>query len=324
MGHIIFPIRDFYDSTSELVAVKSGIILNRFDISKILCKTYDDDFLLDDNLDRGIRIGSDVVTNMVIEIRTSIGNLPKRSTVKDYSILEEYLSKTKNIEILGVVSAAYHILINNPASTRQELIGKLVKSRNIDAVLANAALNIAIENEDTSIIIDSGTNWDGMTPLDKLFNSEVKPKNEIDFIDQKFIDYLSVNGHEIETIHWRNFERFCAEYFKRQGYNVVLGPGTNDGGTDIRVFKDGKDSSSSLILIQCKRYNEDRKVTIESVKSFYSDVLFEEAQEGIIATTGYIATGGKKVCQARKYNISFEEKENIKNWAKYMSLNRGY
>ncbi len=319
MGHIIFRIRDFYDSTSELVAIKSGIILNRFNISKILRDTYKDDFLLDDNLDKGIRIGSDVVTNMVIDLRANIGNLSKHSTKSDYKVLEHYLEKQKNIETLSIVSTAYYLLINNPNSTRQDLIKKIIEKRNIDEILANAALNIAIENEDTSIVLNSGTNWDGMTPLDKLFNIEVKPKNEIDFIDQKFIDYLSVNGHEIETIHWRNFERFCAEYFKRQGYHVVLGPGTNDGGTDIRVFKDKNDLNSSLILIQCKRYKEDRKVTIESVKSFYADVLFEGAQEGIIATTGYIASGGKKVCQVRKYNISFAEKINIKNWAKNMT-----
>jgi restriction system protein len=59
-------------------------------------------------------------------------------------------------------------------------------------------------------------------------------------------------------------------------------------------------------------------VTIETVKSFYTDVVFDKAKNGLIATTGYIAKGGKKVCETRGYNIKFAEKENIKKWAKEM------
>jgi restriction system protein len=127
---------------------------------------------------------------------------------------------------------------------------------------------------------------------------------------------LAVNGNEIELIHWRNFERFCAEYFKKQGYIVILGPGTNDGGIDIRAYKEH--GGAPDFVIQCKRYSKGKKVTIETVKSFYTDVVFENAKNGLIATTGYIAKGGKKVCETRGYNIKFAEKRYIKNWAKEM------
>ena len=319
MGHVLFPIRDFYDSASELVGIKSGILLNRFDISKILLEKYNDDFLKSDKLDSLVRLGSDVITNMIVQLRRKLGNLPMQSpTQKDYLVMREYLIKTGDMTISGLPSVGFHFIHENPGITKEELAEKIKNSEKIDLRLATAAANIALEMEDTDIVMKAPADWDGFTPLSDIFDTEIKPKDDLDFIEQKFIDYLAVNGHEIENIHWRNFERFCAEYFKRQGYVVVLGPGTNDGGIDIRVFKEKSSTSSPFILIQCKRYKGEHKVTIETVKAFYSDVLFEGANEGVIATTGHIASGGKKVCQARKYNITFTEKDNVSKWATNM------
>lgn len=320
MGHVLFSIRDFYDSTSELVGIKSGILLNRFDISKILVDDeYDDEFLLTDNLDSFIRLGSSEITDMVISLRRKLGNFPLNEVInKDYKIIEDYVNKTGDINFYGLSSIGLRLLLKNPNITNNELSRLIREEESVDKILADAVANIAFRNHDTSIILSGNTDWNGITPLSELFETEVKPKNKIEFIEQKFIDYLAVNGHEIEKIHWRNFERFCAEFFRREGYTAILGPGTNDGGIDIRVFKDSDTSTSPFILIQCKRYKEDNKVTIETVKSFYADVLFEGAQEGLIATTGYIASGGKKVCTARKYNINFAEKNNVFEWAKNM------
>lgn len=316
MGHVLFSVRDFYDSTSELVGIKSGILLNRFDISRFLLEKYDDEFISKNDIDSFIRLDSGTITDMVIHLRRRIGNLPVKSTlVNDYQILMDYTKK--DFSMLGIVSAAIYTIEKNPSLKKEELCTLLQKEENIDRILANACINIAYEKLDTSIILNGGTNWDGITPLSKLFNAEVKPENDSLFIEQKFIDYLATNGNQIENIHWRNFERFCAEFFKREGYIVQLGKGTKDGGVDIRVFKP-ENLSTPFILIQCKRYNENHHVTIETVKSFYTDVLFEGAHQGLIATSGYIAPGGKKVCTLRNYNVNFAEKNNISQWAKNM------
>lgn len=319
MGHINFPLLDFYDGASELVGIKSGILLNRFKISEFLLEKHDDQFLLSDDMHSFIRIGADTMTNMVVHLRQRIGNLPaKLSVMADYQILQQYMFKTKDMTISGVPSEALHWLKESKGKDMDEVKRILMREAEIDDILARAALNIALYMEDTDITISRKARWDETTSLSDLFEMETKPKKESEFIEQKFIDYLATNGHEIESIHWRNFERFCAEYFKRLGYYVVLGPGSNDGGVDIRVYPDKENLSASLILIQCKRYAGDHKVTIETVKSFYTDILFEGAKEGIIATTGYIAKGGKKVVEARKYNVSFSEKEKIKKWAVQM------
>lgn len=320
MGHVRFPIREFYDSTSELVGIKSGILLNRFDISRILLERNDDEFLKSDNLDLVIRLGTDSITEMVIQLRQKLGNYPLVSPVqRDFDILRRHAIRTRDLSsVAGLIPLGHHYLRENKGMRNEELAQRLHEEEKIELEVARAVANIALDQEDTSVILYGGTKWDGITPLSKLFDSEVSPRSDEEFVEQKFIDYLAVNGHEIETIHWRNFERFCAEYFRRQGFVVVLGSGGNDGGVDIRVFRENDKNSAPFILIQCKRYNADRKVTIETVKSFYTDVQHEKAETGLIATTGYIATGGKKICQARKYNISFAEKDNVSSWAQSM------
>jgi len=135
--------------------------------------------------------------------------------------------------------------------------------------------------------------WDGGIPLNDLFAKEHIPLNEAAFIDQKYINYLEAHSEKLEYMHWRNFERLTAEFFKRDGYDVVLGPGSNDGGVDLRIY-DKKDMSKPLILVQCKRHKSNNEVKIETVKSFYSDVEFEGAAAGMIATTSKIVPGGRR------------------------------
>lgn len=312
---INFSLRDFYDGATEIVGIKSGLLLNRFQTAKILLEKYEDDYLKSDNLDTYVRIHSTDFEDRLVKIRQKIGNLPgELPSQKAYSFIREYLLKNKAafLTVASAPSLAFYYIRTNPNITIVELSQLIFEKEGLDRELCNALAIIGLERYDQSCALPPSLSWDGGTELSKLYECELHSENN--FLEQKFIDYLAVNGNEIEAIHWRNFERFCAEYFSRQGYQIVLGPGTHDGGVDIRAYK--QDGAAPDILIQCKRYKDKNKIGIETVKSFYTDVQFENAKQGLIATTSYIADGGKKVCETRGYNIKFAEKENIKKWAK--------
>ncbi|MES2556924.1 MAG: restriction endonuclease [Bacteroidota bacterium] len=319
MGSINFSTRAFYDSTTEYIGVKSGLLLNRFQVRDILLEYYNDDFLLTDNLDKHVRLHSSSLEEMLVTIRQCIGNLTFESVTKvDYENLSIYIKRTKDISlILSSPSICLYYIKLNPNIGNIELAKLLEEKENYPKEISLSVANIGLEKYDHSCILPANSNWDGCTKLSDLFECEINSEDSNDFLDQKFIDYLAANGNDIEKVHWRNFEKFCAEYFKRQGRQVVLGPGTNDGGIDIRVF-DPNDLAKPLILIQCKRYKKENKVSIETVKSFYSDVLYENATRGLIATSSYIATGGKKIRDIRGYNIDFAEFDRIKKWATEM------
>lgn len=312
--------RAFYDSTTEYIGVKSGLLLNRFQIREILLEHYNNNFLVNDDLNRYIRLYPDEFDEMLLRIRQKIGNLRLDSpTQQDYEKLNKYVKRTRDIERIGRSSGiCLKYIYKNPNITNIELAKLLEEEKNYPNEISLSLANIALEREDHSCVsLPKSKSWNGVTKLSDLFECEINSENENDFLDQKFIDYLAINGNEIEKVHWRNFEKFCAEYFNKKGRKVVLGPGTNDGGIDIRVF-DSEDLKKPLILIQCKRYKRENKVSIETVKSFYTDVLYENANRGLIATSSYISFGGKKVRDTRGYNIDFAEFNKVKSWATEM------
>ncbi|MBB4117798.1 MAG: restriction endonuclease [Mesonia hippocampi] len=320
MSKIIFSTRDFYDSTTEYIGIKSGILLNRIKVKDILTEQFKDDFLIKDDLNSGFKIYVDDYEDMLVYIRKRIGNLPKISIYKnDLEKVINYVHRTRNIDLFAKSTSICNYYLNQtPTLSNQELAQILEEKENYPKEISLEIANIGIERIDQSCVLPTPSkNWDGIKKLSDLFDCELVAENENEFLDQRFIDYLATNGNEVELIHWRNFERFCAEYFNKLGQKVILGSGTNDGGVDIRVF-DPENSSKPLILIQCKRYKKENKISIETVKSFYTDVLFENAEKGLIATSSYIAPGGKKVRNSRGYNIDFAEFENVKKWAKEM------
>ncbi len=155
--------------------------------------------------------------------------------------------------------------------------------------------------------------WDGTAPLSGLFDTEITPADPSEYFDQKFIDYLSANSDDLKSIHWRNFERLTAEFFRRLGYEVQLGPGSKDGGIDVRVWTDRQSTAGPpLIVIQCRRYGDGKYVQIETVKALYADVVNEDAQMGLIATTSVVAPGGKKIIRTRGYPLTVAESDAVK------------
>ncbi|WP_203816022.1 restriction endonuclease [Paractinoplanes ferrugineus] len=133
------------------------------------------------------------------------------------------------------------------------------------------------------------------------------------FFDQRFINYLAANWHDAERIHWRQFERLVAEYFDRTGYQVELGPGSNDDGVDIRAWpEEGNRNVPPLIIVQCKRQRA--KVPKVVVKALWADMQEERAQRGVLATTSSLEPGAQRTIESRRYDIDVADGPAIFKW----------
>lgn len=321
MGAIVCSIQDFYDETSEIVGLKSGLLLNDYTVNSLLKEKFEDDFLDSEKNTQSIRIRSEEIEAMIRYIRVRIGNLREESNIVYSRTLAKYLTKAEDFRLYyQYINYALHQQYEGKELTYDLLFELISQDKERPQELVEALIYSILERVDENIWLPVSKSLEGSIPLQSLFEVEVFPLSENTFIDQRFIDYLAVNGNEIEEIHWRNFERFIAEYFQRQKFTVLLGPGTKDGGIDIRIFNE-IEAKEPFILIQCKRYKSEHKVSVESIKAFYSDVEFEKAKFGLIATTSQITSGGKKLVSARDYNISFVEKKRVKEWATAMWKN---
>ncbi|HCT6324871.1 TPA: restriction endonuclease [Morganella morganii] len=155
--------------------------------------------------------------------------------------------------------------------------------------------------------------WKSPIELRGLFESESLDAMYGRFIDQRYLNYLSINTEKLGSIHWRQFEALTAEYFERKGYKVEIGSGRNDGGIDVRVWNPNANTSDPPVqLIQCKRTKS--KIDKVLVKSLWADVINENAKGGIIVTTSSFSPGARDVCKARKYPVREINRQKVIQW----------
>ncbi|QDT55584.1 Restriction endonuclease [Caulifigura coniformis] len=159
--------------------------------------------------------------------------------------------------------------------------------------------------------LPTSKSWNGIVQLDDLFESEAAPADPETYFDQRFIDYLNAQGEDLNRIHWRQFEYLVAEYYKRLGYRIKIGPGRGDDGVDIILEKDRVFAGPEVILIQCKRYSGTNEVKINEVKALWADVNVRAAASGLIATTTRLARNSREYCDARHHRLKRAERENI-------------
>lgn len=158
-----------------------------------------------------------------------------------------------------------------------------------------------------------------LVDLGKLFQSEELPVDSNCYFDQRFINYLNAHPDKLRDIHWRQFEGLTAEWFQRNGYDVELGPGRNDGGIDVRLWsKDVKPGSPPTIIVQCKR--EERKIGRVVVKALYADLTHEQAGSGLVVTTSDISPGAQNDIDARSYPITTANRQRVIEWVTAMRL----
>lgn len=115
---------------------------------------------------------------------------------------------------------------------------------------------------------------------------------------RKLYDRVSVNGSSLENMHWRDFERLTAEYFRRRGYNARdnLFAGA-DGGTDVRLEKDGHH-----YLVQCKHWRQ-RQVGVKIVRELAGIIASQGASGGYVVTSGRFTSGARQFAQSMQIEL---------------------
>jgi restriction system protein len=319
--------RNLVSSIQDLIGIKTGLIISVDDIYKLLIGTSYEDFIKQiQNATDGmiLTIRGEEFEELISKLRVKLGNSDKErpsllsKLVLDFPEYEE--------DIINLISAFSEIIegeSNKPIVIDQEFHNKLTQKSDANHIITFIFIKNTVQYMDHSASNSfSAQNWDGKVPLSDLFDSENLPNREELFIDQRFIDYLNVHQNESDKIHWRQFEGLVAEFFNRNGYKVTLGEGRNDGGIDIYAVKDNEISKKpEAIIIQCKRYKRTNKVGVNYVKALYFDVVDKSVDRAIIATTSYLEPAGKRICDSKKYPITYAELDKINTWIQNMKSN---
>lgn len=311
------------DTLLEIIGIKPGLLLPEDRLVAILDQTHDsvDEVALilggsqkwwqgEPEGIVGIR-AEELEANFILAMH-SIGAIPDRRV--PYELVVDFVRQNANrLDIDGLDPRAV-------SDVGQQLLVSII----FGGEIPKEAEELVIEYQKRHILnrtMPVCRQWDGMIPLNDLFESEDIPPNTTSehYFDQRYIDYLGAQPHEIERIHWRQFEFLTAEFFRRHGYLVTITPPRGDGGVDVIVKREGEIVGPDLIVIQCRRYARDNSVSLDEVKAFWTTVGEHGATKGLVVTTSRLTRGGRVFVEARKYRLSVVEGENVKKWINALS-----
>lgn len=124
-----------------------------------------------------------------------------------------------------------------------------------------------------------------LTPVVPLLNIN---REDSRFIESKEVNNISMDGFNLATMPWEDFEYFVRELFDKmfttEGGEVKVTQASHDGGVDAIAFDDDPIRGGKFV-IQAKRYNN--VVPVSAVRDLYGTMIHEGATKGILVTTSF-------------------------------------
>jgi restriction system protein len=242
MRHFRIKRIEVITTLSEIAGYKAGLALSRQDIVAHLPNDGD---LFSGADDDTLRFGADEFEELNARLLYQLGIIPRpEQELAEFVLWRKYKGNQKKILLVDDISQQF---TNFAEKALQSTDGSLDLNHFLWEVIQRyhtpSAFKMALEYVDAWVVYrNSGFDqifrrvaWADTISLADLFRSESLDTFYGAFFDQRYIDYLYRNFDEIDRINWRKFEGFTAEFFKRSGFTVEIGPGRNDDNVDVRV-----------------------------------------------------------------------------------------
>lgn len=124
-----------------------------------------------------------------------------------------------------------------------------------------------------------------LTPVVPYLNIN---RDDSRFIESKEVNNITMDGFNLATMPWEDFEYFVRELFDKMfnvdGGEVKVTQASHDGGVDAIAFDDDPIRGGKFV-IQAKRYNN--VVPVSAVRDLYGTMIHEGATKGILVTTSF-------------------------------------
>lgn len=319
------PPNQFSAFFSERVGYKSGLALTREELIEHLGHTDPIAPAIASKSDIPLPLRTDEIEDAFQLVLHKLGRLPQPFVGHGPTLIDLKYRCDLELHTLfeSVLSLLGNIHFDKGKQTLSDGFDKSAFFKLVNEKLPSKALQIAEELVELIEVSEQASpwpwhearqiEWTNSVDLQNLFASESLETPYGTFFDQRFVDYLAANFDKLSSIHWRQFEGLTAEYFKREGLNVDIGTGRNDGGIDIRVWHSELPAGAPpTMLIQCKRQKQ--KVEKVVVKALWADVVDEGATSGLIVTSSTLSPGAETVRRARSYPVNVADREMLKRW----------
>lgn len=326
MGGMIFEPEVLGDTLAETCGYKAGLALSLEALCDHLSATQYADILVASETSM-VRLRSEEYEELFYKLLHRVGYTEEEydGDTTGIGLWHKYQGTDLEQIYLGVVqlfTEVWPTIMDDALKSGKTSLDPSPFFEAVRKKFGQVGIQLALEKLDA---IDKGMNlsphsglrytaWKNVEDLEGLFSGNAKKPEYGTFFDQRFINYLNANTDRLGDIHWRKFEELTAEFFEREGFNVELGPGSNDDGVDVRVWEDSQDQKNDPphFIIQCKRQKS--KIEKVVIKGLYADVAFQEASYGLIVTSSELSPGARETISVRGYPIREVNNHGVKDW----------
>lgn len=149
-----------------------------------------------------------------------------------------------------------------------------------------------------------------------LWTSESIPDNiliQLNEVSKKLLGLVATSPELMHELSPRKFEELIARLLEEDGFDVQLTSKTRDGGRDIFASLNlpvGK----ILTLVECKKWSQNRKVSVQPVRSLYGILSQERATNAMLVTTSDFTKPAIDFVKSIQYQMSLKNYNDLKSW----------
>jgi HJR/Mrr/RecB family endonuclease len=139
--------------------------------------------------------------------------------------------------------------------------------------------------------------------------------------NQAMVERLKRTPNDIFRLSSREYEHMVAELLQDMGYEVELTPATRDGGKDILASL-RTPAGDLLVLVDAKKYRQDRKVGVELIRTLYGTLHDYQANSAMLVTTSSFSDDARVFQQRHKYQLSLRDYADVAEWIQKYGTNK--
>jgi Restriction endonuclease len=132
-------------------------------------------------------------------------------------------------------------------------------------------------------------------------------------VSAELYEHFAKYPNDLQKLKHRDFEVLLSRIFIAQGFNVELGPGTGDGGVDVKLWYRDK-IGDVLTYVQAKRYSPKNAIELEAVAALSGVVHTDGATNGLFVTTSRYLKSAQKFAAAVRSKIQLKDSSDVAEW----------
>ena len=138
-------------------------------------------------------------------------------------------------------------------------------------------------------------------------------QGDFDALNEELYEYFGKNSEQLARLHWREYEKLIAELLQAQGFQVELGPGSADGGVDIRLIQ--RDPIGDILtLVQVKKYSRNRRIELQAVQALHGAKEAERADGSIFVTTSDYQPCAMRFAGRENVQMDLYVSDDVRKW----------